>query len=620
MMDAPIRSISDPEVRSVIERAPPSYEFHPSPTAWEDQVLYFLLPDRFSDDSEKDYKDVQGNLHPSGTTALYAPGDSANAINTDADAARWRDAGATFVGGTLKSLESKLGYLKRLGVTALWIGPIFKNVAKVQTYHGYGVQNFLDVDPRFGTRADLKSLVAAAHEQGIYVLLDIILNHCGDVFEYSAHKPHFTGDTFDVKGFYDEERVSRIPLGRVDDDKYPTAFPDAAIWPSELQNPDCFTRKGRINGDGWDRFPEYLDGDFDDFKDIALGDPSPDNFTATPALQALCRCYQYWIAYSDIDGYRIDTVKHMGDGPTRYLASVIHEYAQSLGKEKFLLIGEITGSRAFETVEATGLDAALGIGNVQEKLWRVPKGQTTPSEYFDLFRNALYLSKGSHSWFRDKVVTMIDDHDQVWRNGYKGRFCSEGNGGPRLSAALALNLFTLGIPCVYYGTEQGFDGQGGSDQYIREAMFGGEFGAFRSRHRHFFDEDASAWKTLAGLAKVRRDEMALRRGRQYLREISGDGTHFGLPGFISPPPMRSIIAWSRLFASEEVVCAISTDPTSTLSAWVTVDSEIHPPGSTLTLLYPSPSQTVPGEVEVQGRNGRSVAQVTVQPGGVTVYK
>ncbi|EXJ90857.1 hypothetical protein A1O1_03962 [Capronia coronata CBS 617.96] len=619
-MATSFRKLSDPEVRSVIARAPPSHTFHRSPAAWEDQILYFLLPDRFSDNAEKGYKDIGGRPVTGGTTAKYGPQDSANAIGMDDEAAQWSSSGTVFVGGKLKGLKSKLGYLKRLGVTALWIGPIFKNVSTLQTYHGYGVHHFLDIDPRFGTREDLKDLVAAAHKQDIYVLLDIILNHSGNVFEYKADNPHYTGDTYDVKGFYDENRAAKIPLAKVDEEKYPSAFPDAAIWPAELQTADCFTRKGQINDDGWDRIPEYLDGDFYDLKDIALGDSSPDNFYATPALKALCQCYQYWVAYSDIDGYRIDTVKHMGDGPTRYFASVIHEYAQRLGKEKFLLIGEITGSRALETVEATGIDAALGIGDVQEKLWRVPKGQANPIEYFDLFRNALYLNKGSHTWFRDKVVTMIDDHDQVWRGSYKGRFCSEGNGTQVVIGAVALNLFTLGIPCIYYGTEQAFDGQGGSDRYIREAMFGGVFGAFRSKDRHFFDEENHVWEAISGLAEIRGKEMALRRGRQYLRDISGDGVHFGLPGNIGQSPMRSVIAWSRLFAGEEVLCAITTDPSKALSVWVTVDSEVHGPGSTMSLVHSTSTDKVPESLIVEGRNGRSVVQITVPSGGVVVYK
>jgi glycosidase len=226
---------------------------------------------------------------------------------------------------------------------------------------------------------------------------------------------------------------------------------------------------------------------------------------------------------------------------------------------------------------------------------------------------------------------MIDDHDQVWRGGYKGRFCSEGNGSKLVIAAVALNLCTLGIPCIYYGTEQGFDGQGGGDEYIREAMFGGEFGAFRSKDRHFFDEDNVVWKDVAKLAQIRRQEITLRRGRQYLREISGDGVHFGLPGIIGAPPMHSVVAWSRLFASEEVLCVINTDPGDELSAWVTVDSDVHPQGSTMDLLCETGTgmgtgtgggghQTTPTPLRVQLVNGRAVVKVTVSSGGVVIYK
>ncbi|KEF55299.1 uncharacterized protein A1O9_08953 [Exophiala aquamarina CBS 119918] len=625
------KSLADQEIVTTINAKPPAKEFHPSPLAWEDQLLYFLLPDRFSDANENGYKDIQGQPVESGTTPQFQPQDSGNATLTDQDAAEWREAGTVFVGGTLDGLKSKLGYLGRLGVTAIWVGPIFKQVSKLQTYHGYGVQDFLDVDPRFGTREELKDLVATAHQHNIYVLLDIILNHSGNVFQYVARDPHYTGDTFDVKGFYDQDRQPNIPLGKVDEQKHPGAFPNAAVWPSELQDANCFTRKGQINSDGWDLEPEYLDGDFFDLKDIALGNSNPDNFTAPPALRALCACYKYWIAYADIDGYRIDTVKHMGDGPTRYFASVIHEYAATLGKDKFLLIGEITGSRAFETVEVTGLDAALGIGNVQEKLWRVPKGQASPAEYFDLFRNALFLNKGSHTWFRDRVVTMIDDHDQVWRGENKGRYCSEGSGKDLIVAAIALNLLTLGIPCIYYGTEQAFDGSGGADTYIREAMFGARFGAFRSKERHFFAEDGNpVWTGTAALASLRKNEIALRRGRQYLREISGDGAHFGFPFKIGNGPIRSVLAWSRLFADEEVVCAVSTDPANTLSVWVTVDAEVHPAVARdeLRLLHSSSSSSssssgtgvVPDTIKVEARSGRSTVKLTVPPGGVVVYK
>ena len=166
----------------------PATGYHKSPVAWEDQVLYFLLVDRFSDGKENGYKDVVGNLVTTGSTRLFTPADSQNAIKNATDAANWRDAGTKFVGGTLAGLKSKIGYLRRMGVSAIWVSPIFKQVSFAETYHGYGIQDYLQVDRRFGTDQDLKDLVSAAHDNGILVILDIILNHTGNVFRYDPHR------------------------------------------------------------------------------------------------------------------------------------------------------------------------------------------------------------------------------------------------------------------------------------------------------------------------------------------------------------------------------------------------------------------------------------------------
>ena len=137
-------------------------------------------------------------------------------MQTEGDAARWREAGGHWVGGNLKGLTSKIGYLQRLGITALWISPIFRQVPYQDTYHGYGIQNFLDVDPHFGTREDLVKLVRTAHDHGIYVVLDIILNHSGNVFSYAPDRyrtqdsagnvfmdPRWDGNSYPVAGFHD---------------------------------------------------------------------------------------------------------------------------------------------------------------------------------------------------------------------------------------------------------------------------------------------------------------------------------------------------------------------------------------------------------------------------------
>jgi glycosidase len=596
--------------------------YFPSPTHWEDEVIYFLMVDRFSDNRENFYRNADRNLVTAGSTPPFTPADAGNAILTDADAAAWRDAGTRFCGGNLAGVESKLGYLKRLGVTVLWLSPIFQQVNADNTYHGYGIQNFLDVDAHFGTREDLRRLVASAHALGIRVILDVILNHSGDVFHYVANDPSWNGSQFPVLGFRDAAGNPVIPFGSVTD---PAAFPNGAIWPSEFQSSDVFTREGHINN--FDYFPEYADGDFFTLKDLhhgwrqmVNGVDQIDNYSVAPALQNLSEAYKFWIAYADIDGFRLDTVKHIDPGAARFFASVIHEFTEAIGKENFYIIGEITGGRefAFDRLEVTGLDAALGISDERQKMTGVVQGNTNPSDYFDIFRNSLLVRKDSHVWFRDKVVTSVDDHDHVDQGDQKHRFSAYGY-APLALAACAMNAATIGIPCVYYGTEQQFDGAGGgdgSDRYIRESMFGGAFGAFRSRGRHFFNEDSPVYQELAKVHKLREDWLPLRRGRQFLRPISGDGVNFGDPQVVGTR-MRSIVAWSRIFNDVELLCAINTDPNNATSAWVTIDYDLHALGSQVTCLYSTVAADIGKKFAVEARNGRAIF-IQVPPAGFVV--
>jgi glycosidase len=200
------------------------------------------------------------------------------------------------------------------------------------------------------------------------------------------------------------------------------------------------------------------------------------------------------------------------------------------------------------------------------------------------------VQKESHVWFRNKIVTLFDDHDQVRKGPHKARFCADDVGKQLLLNALALNVTTLGIPCIYYGTEQGFDGAGDNDRYIRESMFGHTFGAFRSCERHFFAEDTPVYRELANILAIRQEKMTLRRGRQYLREISGDGQHFDFPHMIGSE-IRSVVPWSRIFNDQEMLLAINTDPDQPRTAWVIVDHDLHVIGDRLQCLYTThPSQ------------------------------
>ncbi|MCP4284678.1 MAG: alpha-amylase [Gammaproteobacteria bacterium] len=610
--------------------------FFPSPAAWEDEVLYFLMLDRFSNDKENLYKDNDGQLVTSGTTPPFQDADNGNAVQSETNAKNWRDAGARFVGGTLKGLESKIGYLSRLGITAIWISPIFRQVPFKQTYHGYGIQYYLDVDPRFGSRDDLVSLVNTAHSCGIRVVLDIILNHSGDVFAYRSeelrcdiiHNSQHVGKeacwqadgtVYGVQGFRNETGEPELPFGPID----ASLFPNSAIWPAELQAPKTFTRKGRIRSFDFD--PEFREGDFFSLKDIHLGDGPVDDYRPSAALMHLCEAFKFWIAFADIDGFRVDTVKHMDDGASRLFTSVIHEFAETIGKENFYLIAEITGGRqrAFQTLETVGMDAALGINDIPDKVEYLVKGFRNPEGYFDLFRNSLLVKKESHLWFRDRVVTTFDDHDQVRKGENKSRFAySEGPKQHECQLAslpvLALLTTTMGIPCIYYGSEQQFDGHGGNDRYIRETMFGGAFGAFRSKDRHFFNEDGFVYQELAKVLQIRKDSIVIRRGRQFLRQISEDGLNFGFPRMIGDE-IRSVVAWSRIFSKREVLLAINTDRFNRSTAWVTIDNGLHATNDKLVCIYSTEVSEIGQQSEIEARNGKAI-ELSVPPAGFVIYQ
>ncbi len=149
--------------------------YFPSPVDWRDEVLYFLLPDRFSDGQE--------SLRPllSRTEITHLRNGRGRPGWNWHD---WAESGKRWQGGTIKGIRSQLDYLQSLGITTLWVGPVFKQRARLDTYHGYGIQDFLEVDPRFGTRQDLLDLVAAAHSKNMRIILDIIMNHSGDNWGY----------------------------------------------------------------------------------------------------------------------------------------------------------------------------------------------------------------------------------------------------------------------------------------------------------------------------------------------------------------------------------------------------------------------------------------------------
>jgi glycosidase len=176
---------------------------------------------------------------------------------------------------------------------------------------------------------------------------------------------------------------------------------------------------------------------------------------------------------------------------------------------------------------------------------------------------------------------------------------------------IAYILCNLGVPCIYYGTEQGFDGGGDSDRYVREAMFGGTWGPFDTTGMHCFNPDHPIYKGIASIAKARSELSALRYGRQYFRDVSGDGENFGCP-----TDVKCTLAFSRILDTQEVLCALNLED-QPRNDWINVGYNQLGPGSRLVDVLDGKDTVY--EVEAAPKGGAMV-RVPLEPRQVKIMK
>jgi alpha-amylase len=441
-------------------------------------------------------------------------------------------------------------------------------------YHGYNINNYLDIDPNFGTKQDLVDLVDAAHNfklngkpHPLRVILDVVINHSGDNWFYPANVPYnYSNDQqFSFGGWRRADRP--IPI--------------------ELRNPDLYHRRGNMGN--YDNYPENQHGDMSGLKDYANDDDEFGSQVINTLIQAHC----YWIREADVDGFRVDAIKHMGELACSRFCSNIREYAYSLGKRRFFLFGELAvpnddivnryigpntsrldGKTVFFGIDSV-LDFPLAEGKYADPdhrpLREVLKGQAGPETLFNRLeaQRDRALNRGELGRY---LVTFIDNHDTFWQ---PGRF-SKGATDKQVIGAIGYLLCALGTPCIYYGTEQGFEGTGG-DNNVREAMFDKN-----SPGTNLLNTDSRIYKEISRIALVMRTQEPLRFGRMYYRQISGNRIDFGFPYGTT-----YTLAFSRILSGSEVLVAynVSSQPRNDC---VVVDAAIHQRGDTLRFLYPAP--------------------------------
>ena len=553
----------------------------PSPADWRDQWIYFLMVDRFNN---------------SQSPPRHAPFDDPNYYD--------------FQGGNLASIQDELPYIQQLGAGAIWLSPVLKNMPlQPGTYHGYGIHDFLHVDPRFArdpNNADneFRSLVDAAHNLGLYIILDIVLNHTGDAFAYVCDSGET--DCLNANGALADFRPSarpiqwRDPQGTARADwpdiaTIPNPSTDALVWPSELHNNNYFRRQGMPGPD------DDTVGDFDSLKQFRTDLPDLQQF--------LIRCYQYVIARFDIDGYRIDTLRYLKNNLPLLFGNSIREYALSIGKKNFFTFGEVfvgdaeeeiarfIGRTTTENTDMVGIDAALDYPLFFD-LKPVVKGFAPPSELVSMYVLRKQIEAdvlSSHGDATRYFVTFLDNHDVKERIRYAD-LANPTKYDDQVTLGLAC-LYTLpGIPCLYYGTEQGLHGVG-TDPAVREALWGGPG----------FPQNSLYYQHIAQIADARREAPALRYGRFYFRPVSGDKQHFGVSTFLN-----GCLAFSRILMDQEIVTIANTDSVNSLALYVIIDITLNNPGDQFRILYsnkaaPQPPtavlQLAAGAVQVQETDG-----------------
>jgi len=506
---------------------------------WREEFVYFLLVDRFDDGHAR------------------KPINTANRGTGSGDATQL----GSFCGGKIKGITNHLDYIQGLGCTAIWLSPIYENNDGPGYYHGYSVQNYLGVDPRFGTLDDVKELVAQAHKRSMRVFLDVVINHSGDNWQYpgDAAYCYSNGQQFPIDAFRRPDR----PL------------------PAELRDARFYHRKGQIQN--WDAFPEYQDGDFYSLKDFN----NDENDDGRALIDILVRAHCWWIRETDVDGFRMDAVKHMGAKAVSRFCTGVTEYANRLGKRNFFTFGElIAGDDAINSYTGPNRaadnqgDVYFGLSSVLDfPLYFVApgtiKGFIPPSALqarYDALNNGA-LTRGELGKF---LVTFLDNHDNVDQGGNKHRFAAQ-TSDDQVIAGVGYLLTALGMACIYYGTEQGFAGSGSGDWAIREAMF--DLG---NAKRTSLNPHCRIYQEIAKIAAQFKAHPELRFGRIYFRQISGNGIDFG---YAQGHPCT--LAYSRLLAGSELLMAYNTSPTDSRNDWVMIDASVQATRSTLEVLYSS---------------------------------
>ena len=494
----------------------------------EDEVIYFVLPDRFENgDKANDRGGITGGPFDHGFDPSHK---------------------GFYHGGDLKGLTQRLDYIQGMGVTAIWFAPIFKNKPvqgrpgeESAGYHGYWVTDFTSVDPHFGTNAEFKAFVDAAHARGMKVYMDIITNHTADVIDYADGLEN--GYAYRSKGDYPFSRRggpegAAINPGFAGDDNR-----DPANWarltdPSFAYTPVVRAAERNVKVPAWlndvtlyhNRGNSHwigessVYGDFSGLDDLATENPL--------VVAGMIDIFGAWIDDYGIDGFRIDTAKHVNPEFWQAFVPAMLARAEAKGIDHFHIFGEIayeepTATLAAQVMAQSDLPYALDMG-FSKAAQLVASGKASPrlmAEFLD--QDEIYPGGAKTAL---GLPTFLGNHDFGRFAMFVRQMSGSDDAGEllaRVKLGHAMMFLLRGVPTVYYGDEQGFISDG-NDQLAREDMFPSRVAVYNDNvlvgtdattAQSNFDTDHPLYGLIAQLAQARSTTPALRRGLTKVRSF-----------------------------------------------------------------------------------------------------
>jgi glycosidase len=557
-----------------------------------DEIIYFVLPDRFEN----------------GNPANDRGGVSGDRLQNGFDPT----SKAFFHGGDLQGLTARLDYIQALGATAVWLTPVFKNKPvqggpgqESAGYHGYWIIDFTSIDPHLGDEAQMQAFVRAAHARGMKVYLDIIANHTADViayrecptdkcpyrsraeYPYSRHgglqgepiNDGFTGNNFEKLTRPDFAYTPYLPAGE-----------EHSKVPAWLNDPLLYHNRGNTTFEG----ESSQFGDFVGLDDLMTENPR--------VVQGMIEIYGGWIDRYAIDGFRIDTARHVNPEFWQAFVPAMLQRAAARGIPHFHIFGEVSTS---------DIDVAL--------LARYTRVAKLPAVLDFAFANAVRATVAGNAG-TDKLARLFAD-DALYEGGEQtalqlptyvsnhdsGRFgfhvraarpqASDEEVLKRVLLAHAMLLTLRGVPVVYYGDEQGFTGVGG-DQDARQDMMKSRTPSYMADRRigvglkpdlqptNNFNLEHPIAQQIAKLSAVRRAQAALRSGRQVVRNYAESPGLFAVSR-IDPTTGREIaIAFNTSLQPLSTVIEVDAGSRRFSALYGHCESEVSAPGSYRVVLAP----------------------------------